>query len=42
MRLSKANRLSFINFPVVPNLEYRVVFGVSVITHTITHTVELL
>jgi hypothetical protein len=33
---------SFINFPVVPNLEHRAPFGVSVITLTIRHTVGLL
>jgi hypothetical protein len=31
-----------IHFPVGPNLEHRVPFGVSVITHKIRHTVGLL
>jgi hypothetical protein len=34
--------ISFIHFPVVPNLEHRAPFGVSVITHAIRHTVGLL
>jgi hypothetical protein len=29
----------FIHFPVVPNLQHRAPFGVSVITHTIRHAV---
>jgi hypothetical protein len=33
---------SFIHVPVVPNLEHRAPFGVSVITHTIRHAVGLL
>jgi hypothetical protein len=33
---------SFIHFPVVPNLEHRAPLEVSVITHTIRHTVGLL
>jgi hypothetical protein len=32
-------RYSFIYFTVVPNLEHRAPFGVSVITHTVRHTV---
>jgi hypothetical protein len=35
-------QMSFIYFPVVPNLEHRPPFGISVITHTIRHPVELL
>jgi hypothetical protein len=31
-----------IHFPVVPDLEHRAPFGVSVITHTVRHTVGLL
>jgi hypothetical protein len=33
---------SFIHFPFVPNLEHRAPFGVSVIIHTLRHTVGLL
>jgi hypothetical protein len=34
--------MSFIHFPVGSQLEHRAPFGVSVITHTIRHTVGLL
>jgi hypothetical protein len=33
---------NFIHFPVVPNLEHRTPFGISVITHALRHTAGLL
>jgi hypothetical protein len=43
LNISELNFIhSLIHFPFVPNLEHRAPFGVSVITHTIRHTVGLI
>jgi hypothetical protein len=40
--MSTFNFTENVHFPIVPNLEHGAFFGVSVITHTIRHTVGLL